>query len=138
MKKDFNIKYEKCIINIKIISKLCPYDRLIFNHDYFSIRQYSYLIGIIRYFSNESRKDIILGLNELYLDIESINDEYKSDTLLGDKFKTLSKEIEHLHCLDNKGLNALLVTYSNDRSIMSKIEFLIDKFKLISQILIKQ
>lgn len=136
MNKDVLNKYEKCIINIKIISKLNAYDRLIFGHDNFSTRPYNFLMGVIRYFSGESRKDIINGLNELYNDVEYITDNITS-TITGyeienyDKLKILSKELEQLYINDGKGLLSLLTTYQNDTSTTSKIEFLIDKFKLI-------
>lgn len=142
MKSELNMKYEKCIINIKIIAKLNPYDRLIFGHDYFCIRQYNVLMGFIRYFSGESRKDIINGLNELYNGIESINDEYTTiclgyeDTIeLDDKLKILSKELDQLYNNEKKGLSALLITYNSDRSTCAKIEYLIDKFKIMSSYL---
>ena len=131
-------RYEKSLINIKIICTLNPYDRLKFEHEYVRIRPYNIFLGIIRYFSGESRDDIINGINNLYHDLECICNEYLNMTItydIEDKFKMLLNELSTLYAIDNKGLLALLVTYSIDSTAHSKIEILIEKFKRISLII---
>ena len=145
---DLKSRYEKCLINIKIISKLNPYDRLKFGHEYVCIRQYNIFLGIIRYFSGESRDDIINGLNNLYNELECICAEYiklfaktcngnngNNDCDIEDRLKMLLNELGALYTADNKGLCALLVTYNVDSATHSKIDVLIEKFKRISLVI---
>ena len=114
---DLKIRYEKCLINLKIVSKLYQHERLRFGHEHVRIMPYTFLSGWIRYFSGENRNDIIIGLNNMFNEIETICDEFRKDT------------IEQLYKENDRALLALLLTYQYDSTTYSKLEVIIDKFK---------
>ena len=126
---DLKIRYEKCLINLKIVSKLYQHERLRFGHEHVMIMPYSFLSGWIRYFSGENRNDIIIGLNNMFNEIETICDEFRKDTKSRHKIIGISREIEQLYKENDRALLALLLTYQYDSTTYSKLEVIIDKFK---------
>jgi hypothetical protein len=124
------LRYDKCLINIKIISKINTFDRLIFGYDYVSIRRYTVFQGIYRFLSGETRNDIISGLNNICAEVEYIIYElYKIHDSA--RLKTLYTELKLLYSNDSKGLSALANTYKDDPLTFSKLEFIIEKIQTI-------
>ena len=108
---DLKIRYEKCLINLKIVSKLYQHERLRFGHEHVRIMPYTFFSGWIRYFSGENRNDIIIGLNNMFNEIETICDEYN---------------VKHIHYLsvDVEGAELAVIKSINfDKVFIDIIDF---------------
>ena len=145
-----NQKLERIVINLKVISKLEPEQRLLFKNKIVSIRNhYPLVTPIIRSVAGEDRNDAIAGLTELLEDSNRLIDDflksvelqtphdssYDKDTALPIlmSLNRLKVELPHIYESDNKGLNAARKTYQTDPEISSKIEELIDNYKMLSR-----
>lgn len=129
-------------VNLKIISKVKPNDKIYLNNDNFiSIEYDSFLQGILRYIFKNSRSKNINNLNNFYCVVYSYIDE-----LLNSKYLTNNKECDHqnenyINALNSlkeintyikssiNGLENLKETYINDIVTISKLDIIISKIE---------
>jgi hypothetical protein len=145
-----NQRLEQIIVNIKVIAKLEPNQRLIFKNKSISIRNYYVIITpTIRTISGESRSDITEGLSNLLDDVNRLITDYCNSFELQHPnanvydrelalavfmlINRLKIEIPSIYNSGGKGLNAIKQTYLTDPETSSKIEGIIDNFKIIDR-----
>lgn len=138
-------RLDKILINLDIISRIEQNQRPIFKNSAITIRNY-YIIftSIIRSISNESRDDILVGLKELYSNINNIFDDYINDInyeeTLFDKevinstinsLNRLKTAIPLIYDKPDLGFNALNITYAIDAEFLARLHVLTDDFKIL-------
>jgi hypothetical protein len=145
-----NQRLEQLIINLKVIAKLTPDQRLLFKNRVVSIRNhYPVFTPVIRTMAGESRDDVTTGLSDLLEDVDRLVNDYLNSPELQNpngsaydrevalpvlmSLNRLKVELPHIYDSDNKGLNAAKITYSGDPIPSSKIEESIDNFKMMSR-----
>ncbi len=145
-----NQRLEQLIINLKVIAKLECNQRLLFKNRVVSIRNhYPVITPMIRTMAGESRDDVILGLADLLEDIDRLVNDYLNSSELQNpngsvydrdmatpvimSLNRLKIELPHIYDINDHGLNAAKQAYSDDPIPVSKLEELIDNFKLISR-----
>jgi len=143
-------RLERIVINLKVISKLEPGQRLLFKNKSITIRNhYPFVTPVIRRVAGESRTDVTEGLRELLDDINRLVNDYSNSQELQhptasdyDREATLAIimslnrlriEMPMVYNTANKGLNAAIDTYSDDPETSAKIEGAIDNLKFISR-----
>jgi hypothetical protein len=143
---------DSLITNIKVLSKLEPSQRPLFkNHDVTIRNHYPVITGLVRRIANEGRDDVITGLESLIHEITKLIEDYKNSVELSsipnsaydceianpllNALNRIGQEIPHLYDTDNKGLQAIQSTYIGDATVTSKLERLIDNFKLTARTL---
>lgn len=142
-----NEKLDTILINLKVISKLNVSDRPLFSGKFVQIRGYwPYITPIIRTISGESRDDILFGLNDLQTEIDRLYNDFISQiefynpqsTLCDKSFSSdcimrlirLKLEIPKIYDTNQKGLNALMITYETTPETISQIENIIANFQI--------
>ena len=131
------------LVNLSIISKIKPNDKIYMNNDNFiSIEYQSFLQGIMRFVFKNSRGKNINNLNNFYSVVYTYIDE-----LLNSKYLSLDvkqcdhqdenytstynslKEINQYIKASINGLENLKKTYSRDIVTISKIDIIISKIQ---------
>lgn len=137
---------QNILINLNIISKIKPYDKIYINKDNLITIEYnSILQGFYRFFYNNSREKNLTNLlifyqtvystiddllNSQYLNIENILNYIKEDNDEYNKvFSNLSK-LKHYLLLSIDGINNLKKTYHGDIVTDSKLEIIINNCEL--------
>lgn len=145
-----NQRLDKVIINIKVISKLETGQRLLFKNRVVSIRNNYFIVTpIIRSLAGEDRNDVVDGLNNLLEEINRLVDEFLNCVELQNpnssnydieqaqplimSLNHLKVELCKLYDTPDFGLQACKSTYQEDPETCSKIEEIIDNFKLLSR-----
>jgi hypothetical protein len=130
------------LINLSIISKIKPNDKIYMNNDNFiSIEYDSFLQGILRFVFNNSRVKNMNYLNNFYTSVyayidELINSKYLTNNINCDHenenytnaYNNL-KEINQYIKASIHGLENLKQTYSPDIVTISKIDIIISKIE---------
>jgi hypothetical protein len=130
------------LINLKILSKVKPNDKIYINNDNFiSIEYESFLQGILRFIFNNSREKNINHLNNFYVTVyayidELINSKYLTNNINCDHenenytnaYNNL-KEINQYIKASIHGLENLKQTYLPDIVTISKIDIIISKIQ---------
>jgi len=145
-----NQRLENLLINLRVIAKLVPGQRLLFKNKSVSIRNYYYVVTpLIRTVASESRTDVTAGLNELLEDIQRLYSDYINSSELQNpnvseydretalafimSLNRLKIELPTVYETGNKGLNAAKETYADDPETSAKIDGVIDNLKLTSR-----
>lgn len=135
------------LINLNIISKIKPYDKIYINKNNLITIEYNTLLqGLFRFLYNNNREKNINNLNNFYKTVFNVIDDllnspyinnYNTDLELDDDefFKTFNnfKKLSHYLELSLVGLNNLKQTYNDDIVIDSKIDLMINNTELYSQ-----
>ncbi len=131
------------LVNLKIISKIRPYDKIYMNNDNFISIEYDYFLqGIMRFVFKNSRGKNINNLNNFYCVVyayidELLNSKYLSsdinqcdhqDENYTNTYNNL-KEINQYIKESINGLENLKQTYINDIVTISKIDIIISKIE---------
>ena len=139
-------RFDKLVINLRVLSKISPYQKLMIRSQSLSIRNhYWFLTPLIRTIAGESREDTICGLKQLHSSIEHminelvtpcmyvINGQHQCDR------KHLHETIANLTSIkillpgiyeeSNLGLLALRETYLDDPETTSQLDELILGFQ---------
>ena len=142
-------RLERIIVKLKIISQCKQNQRIRFKDSTIIILQDSFINSITRYFSNESRDDIISGIRTLLNDIGRLiydityNKSYDINDLLILKngiYDILPDDIDNeddeiAENIENKknivGLRSFLFTYKNDPSAIAEFYNIIENFNQI-------
>lgn len=127
-----NIDIQTLIINIKILSKLEVNDRPTFNEKYVSISKYYWYTPIVRYITQQSRQNILIGMTQLYNNVHLI---------LNNSTVTIDHKTDLILELDNfvkNGLKNLSITYESDCIASSLLDFITTRLNKMIQIEVKQ
>ena len=137
--------YDDLILDLKIISKIKPFNKLTVSCDKLFIDETYYFSSFIRYLNNQNRNQAIEYIECINMELEEhinkIIDLKNSDkNILRDNPSSILVNLSHDLTLAVKGLKNLILSYSNDNYIVSKIEIIISNFELkikkISEILL--
>ena len=113
---------DTAFVNLKVLSKLQPYERLNTRQPYFYVEKdmFPLPIFLVRWWRNDGRGHCVVRLNELYTYILEIvvNADEALKTRIG----------EHLH-QSSIGLNNLKKTYAEDKTTISHIENILDRIQ---------
>ncbi len=133
------------LFNLKLIAELDKYDKLSCNSSKLSIDDSGYFQSFVRYFKGESRTKTIEKLNKIVdHTFKYINETFKDELEEQLLEEQLSKEDPRMYENNSqilqkflvallettKGLDKLKFTYTNDRSMVTGIELIIDKIKM--------
>jgi hypothetical protein len=130
--------YEELVLDLKIISKIKPYEKLYIEDNKISIDNTYYLSFIYRYLYNQTRDltisyletlnvDLTLKLNEI---LTKTCNENNNENIITDNPSNVLVNLSHDLTLCNIGLKNLIISYNNDEYIKSKIEILINNFEI--------
>jgi len=137
--------YDDLILDLKIISKLKPFNKLIVEGNKLFIDESYYFSSFIRYLNNQNRNQAIEYIESINVELEEhinrIIDLKNSDkNILRDNPSSILVNLSHDLTLAVKGLKNLILSYCSDNYIVSKIEIIISNFELkikkISEILL--
>jgi len=130
-----NKKLNDFILDLKIISKIKPGNKLYVVENNIFIDDYYYLAGIVRFFTNQTRNDTIKYIEKLNKDLErEINNilekKTTSNNLLDDNPSNVLVNLSHDLTQGINGLKNLSLSYASDNFTLSKIEMIIYNFEL--------
>ena len=137
--------YDDLILDLKIIAKIKPFNKLIVSFNKLFIDESYYFSSFIRYLNNQNRNQGILYIESINVELEKhINKiiEHKNldKNILQDNPSSILVNLSHDLTLATKGLKNLILSYCSDNYIVSKIEIIISNFELkikkISEILL--
>ena len=132
---------EELLFNLKIISELNPSDKLSYDEKLFSIDNPSYVQGIYRWWYKEDRGKTLEKLNKIidatfnFMDktfmnqIKYPNMDSNEERVL---YETNSQIIQkfYINLIDAiKGLDKLKLTYTNDKSMTTGLNLLIERIR---------
>lgn len=129
-------KLYNIILDLKIISKIKPCNKLIIDDNKLLIDDSYYLSPLLRYYKNQNRFDTFNYIeklnNNLELEINNIilNNEKVEHIIKENVSNILIKLSYDLNQAIN-GLKNLIFTYHNDNFLVCKIEMIICNFELI-------
>jgi len=140
VKIEKDINFDALILNLKIISKLKPGYKLSLKENEEEISDIyidsSYFQFIYRIFSDNSRDNTMNFLEKLDKEITKKIEElvkeknYNDSNLFLNSKENILLNLSHNLNLSLVGLNNLIITYTNDEYIISKIEMIINNFEL--------
>jgi len=142
--EDNKINLNDLILDLKIISKIKPNNKLIIENNKIYIDDSYYFTSILRYFNNQNRNSSIEYIEKLNENLEiEINDiiinKKNENNILKDNPSNILVNLSHDLTQAVNGLKNLILTYSNDNFLISKIEMINYNFELkirkISEIL---
>jgi hypothetical protein len=142
--EDNKINLNDLILDLKIISKIKPNNKLIIENNKIYIDDSYYFASILRYFYNQNRNSSIEYIEKLNENLEiEINDiiinKKNENNILKDNPSNILVNLSHDLTQAVNGLKNLILTYSNDNFLISKIEMINYNFELkirkISEIL---
>ena len=123
------------ILDLKIISKIKPNNKLIILNNKLLIDDYYFFNAIIRYYKNQNRENTINYIQNLNKNIDEeinkiiLNKENDND-ILKDNPSNILVNLSHDLTQAVNGLKNLILTYNNDNFLVSKIEMIIYNFEL--------
>lgn len=124
---------ESILVKLKVISLCEPDQRLIFKGNYISIQNNNFFTPVIRYISDQSRKDIIDGLKFLLTEIERLIKDITSKKINALKhLERIRQNIANvlIHDSDHEhGLYSLLITYKDDQLYTAEILNIIEMYQ---------
>jgi hypothetical protein len=128
------------LVNLKIISKINPNDKLKTHSNYTSIEKENFLTGFSRWYHGDSRDKSISFIKLVINDSINITNDIMNSTYINNKNKkTIYEENEFTKSLNmlfliktelensKLGLNNLKKTYDTDIQTISQIEVIINK-----------
>jgi hypothetical protein len=137
---------QNILINLNILSKIKPYDKIYINKDNLITIEYNSIFqGIMRFFYNNSREKNLTNLttfyqsvycildellNSQYLNNENINTFIEEDNDEFNKVLNNLKKINHYLELSLGGINNLKKTYNSDIVTDSKLDIIINNTEL--------
>ena len=129
------IQLKDIILDLKIISKIKPYNKLIIQEKKLLIDDTFFFTGIIRYYKNQNREKTIEYVEEINKNLElKINNiilnKDATDNILKDHPSNILVNLSHDLTQAVNGLKNLIITYYNDNCLISKIEIIIYNFEL--------
>jgi hypothetical protein len=145
---------QNILINLNILSKIKPYDKIYINKDNLIMIEYNSLFqGIFRFFYNNSREKNLTNLLTFYQSVyctidDLLNSQYLNNDQLynyieedNDEFNkvinNLSK-INHYLELSLSGLNNLKKTYNTDIVTDSKLDIIINNTEIYNNKITKK
>lgn len=159
MDASMSTNIDNAILNLKIISQLKEYDKLICKKELLVIDKHSYLQCIDRWYNKENRDFTVKKIDDIVDQTFSIinkimNIEKKNKNTNLEYIKTINNDEENYNKNNNshllqrllieitnarRGLNNLKITYNSDTLIKSRLDLIIDKLNIkideINQIL---
>jgi len=137
---------QNILINLNILSKIKPYDKIYINKDNLITIEYNSIFqGIMRFFYNNSREKNLTNLttfyqsvycildellNSQYLNNENINTFIEEDNDEFNKVLNNLKKINNYLELSLGGINNLKKTYNSDIVTDSKLDIIINNTEL--------
>ena len=137
---------QNILINLNILSKIKPYDKIYINKDNLITIEYSSILqGFYRFFYNNNREKNLTNLvifyqtvyctiddllNSQYLNIENITNYIIEDNDDFNKVYTNLTKIKHYLFLSVDGINNLKKTYHGDIVTDSKLDIIINNCEL--------
>ena len=136
-----NVKFKTIIKNLGTISDITISDKLYNNNDIIYIHRPRTLIGIIRWWYKYNRIDTAKFLIEMFQDIDSLLSIFtfiidnqkprRKQRRRNRKYKSIiEKKTLLLNSIHNakKGLENLILTYSDDEAFCNSINIILDKY----------
>tara|TARA_B100000886_G_scaffold339686_1_gene305874 strand:- start:1170 stop:1616 length:447 start_codon:yes stop_codon:yes gene_type:complete len=129
------IKLNDLILDLKIISKIKPNNKLLIINDKLLIDDAYFLNGLIRYYKNQNRENTIEYIQNLNKNLEDeinkiILNKDVEDNILRDNPSNILVNLSHDLTQAVNGLKNLILTYNSDNFLVSKIEMIIYNFEL--------
>lgn len=137
-----NVKFNNIIDNLESISSIKVYDKLYIVNNVISIHSPKTFIGIIRWWYKYNRSDTVGFLISMFNDIDSllsiltfIIDNQKprrKQQRRTRRYKVIIKKKSKLIDFINraeKGLQNIIITYSNDEDFCNSINKVLDKYR---------
>jgi hypothetical protein len=137
---------QNILINLNILSKIKPYDKIYINKDNLITIEYNSIFqGIMRFFYNNSREKNLTNLITFYQSVYCIIDELLNSQYLNNenlhfyieedndefiKAYNNLKKINHYLELSLGGINNLKKTYNSDIVTDSKLDIIINNTEL--------
>ncbi len=129
------IELKDIILDLKIISKIKPYNKLLIQDKKLLIDDTYIFTSIIRYYKNQNREKTIEYVEEINKNLEfKINNiilnKDTTENILKDHPSNILVNLSHDLTQAVNGLKNLIITYNNDNCLISKIEIIIYNFEL--------
>lgn len=129
------IELKDIILDLKIISKIKPYNKLLIQDKKLLIDDTYFFTSIIRYYKNQNREKTIEYVEEINKNLEfKINNiilnKDTTENILKDHPSNILVNLSHDLTQAVNGLKNLIITYNNDNCLISKIEIIIYNFEL--------
>lgn len=129
------IELNDLILDLKIISKIKPNNKLLIINDKLLIDDAYFLNGLIRYYKNQNRENTIEYIQNLNKNLEDeinkiILNKDVEDNILRDNPSNILVNLSHDLTQAVNGLKNLILTYNSDNFLVSKIEMIIYNFEL--------
>jgi hypothetical protein len=134
---------QNILINLNILSKIKPYDKIYINKDnLITIETNTILQGLVRFIYNNGREKNINNLNTFYSDLFNLIDDILNSHYLhianiidieNDEFIRIYTNLTKINFYlkaSLSGLNNLRKTYSNDIVSDSKLEIIINNIDI--------
>ena len=127
---------EQMLLNLKIISELREYDKLIVTEDVLQIDHYSIFQGVKRWQHGDSRESTMRKLEQLSSDMftyidDSVKKESRKARIKKEMFEPDVSQIlqQFFHAITNAitGLEHLRITYKTDIIVRSRLTLMIEK-----------
>ena len=129
------IELNNLILDLKIISKIKPNNKLLINNGKLLIDETYFFNGIMRYYKNQNRENTIEYIQNLNKNLEDeinkiILNKDVEDNILRDNPSNILVNLSHDLTQAVNGLKNLILTYNSDNFLVSKIEMIIYNFEL--------
>jgi len=129
------IELNDLILDLKIISKIKPNNKLLITNNKLLIDDSYMLNGLIRYYKNQNRENTIEYIQNLNKNLEDeinkiILNKDVEDNILKDNPSNILVNLSHDLTQAVNGLKNLILTYNSDNFLVSKIEMIIYNFEL--------